>query len=315
MVVDLAGDGKEALDLLQGLPPPTYGAVLMDLEMPVLDRYEATRIIRSDSKFDALPIIALSSHALPAEKEQCRQIGMNGYINKPFNPELLWRTLLDAIRKNVVFSAGLSLPPALEGLAVVPGVAINGVNLQEGLERTDGDPQLYAKVVAEIVGNFPWGCATLLEFARKKDAKGGQGYAHMLRGMFGAIAAEEMAKSLAVIEELFRSGRDPQAQIFALHASYEALMDALRGYLHTAKTASFAVDDQGSESMAAFDPAWFEAFTACLEKGDFKAVEQWENRKNTLLDRYSSRDLERIDRALQDFDFTLALTYLNPPTS
>ncbi|MBV5316276.1 MAG: response regulator, partial [Desulfobulbaceae bacterium] len=315
MVIDHAGDGGEALNILRSLPPQTYGAVLMDLEMPVLDGYEATRIIRSDSKFDALPVIALSSHVMPAEKEQCRQIGMNGYINKPFNPELLWRTLLHAIRKNAAFPAVSSLPPAFEGMAVNPGVAIDGVNLQEGLKRTDGDPQLYAKVVAEIVGNFSGGCATLLEFARQKNAKGGHGYAHMLRGMFGAIAAEEMAKSLAVIEEIFRSGLNPQAQILALNEAYDALLDALRGYLHTASVSSFAADDQASESMAAFDPAWFEAFTVCLEKGDYKAVEQWENNKNTLIDRYSSRDMERIDRALQNFDFALALTTLKPPTS
>jgi len=315
MVVELAGDGGEALDILRNHPAQTYEAVLMDLEMPVLDGYEAARIIRSDSKFTALPIIALSSHAMPAEKEQCLQIGMNGYINKPFHPELLWRTLLRAIRKNVVFPAASLLPPAFEGMAIDPGVAIDGVNFQEALKRTEGDPRLYAKVVAEIVGNFSGGCAALLEFAEQKNAKGGHDYAHMLRGMFGAIAAEEMEKSLAIIEEIFRSGLDPRAQILALNEAYDALMEALRGYLRTTSVSSSAADDQDREGTAAFDPAWFEAFIACLEKGDFKVLELWENRRHTLLDRYSSRDLERIDRALKNFDFALALTTLKPPTS
>ncbi len=315
MVVELAGNGEEALEILHGLPPQTYGAVLMDLEMPVQDGYETTRIIRSESKFDALPIIALSSHVMPAEKEQCRQVGMNDYIKKPFYPELLWRTLLRALKKNAAFSAVSSVPSTLEGMAICPGVAIDGVNLQEGLKRTEGDPQLYAMVVAETVGNFSEGCATLLEFAKQKNSKDGQGCAHMLRGMFGTIAAEEMEQSLAVIEEIFRSGLDPQAQILDLNQSYTALIDALQGYLHTSSVSGFAASDQGSESEAAFDPAWFEEFIACLEKGDFKAFELWESRKNTLIARSSSRDLERIDHALKNFDFELALTYLKPQTS
>ena len=68
----------------------------MDLQMPVLDGYETSRIIRNDPKFKALPIIALSAHVMSFEKERCYRIGITGYINKPFDPECLWRTLLRA---------------------------------------------------------------------------------------------------------------------------------------------------------------------------------------------------------------------------
>ena len=306
MVTDFAVNGEEAIRTLHSLPPDTFGAVLMDLQMPVLDGYETSRIIRSDPKFDALPIIALSAHVMRSEKERCLQIGMNGYINKPFDPEHLWRALLRALRKDESVDAVPSSPPAAEQSN--PEKTVNGVNLSEGIKRAGGDSVLYAKVVAEVLNTSAFGCDDLLAFASAKDSKGGNARAHELRGVLGAIGAAVMQEELAAIEELFSKDEDPSRQILTLASPYADLMEALRRYL-----AANAPEPEGNELQKEdlrVDVTWLEALVNHLNRGNFEAVELWENNKTLLGDRFSPAEMEQISKALQQFDFAGALKYI-----
>ncbi|TYO83251.1 response regulator [Pseudomonas sp. CK-NBRI-02] len=82
----LATQGAEALARLE---QETVDMVLMDCNMPVMDGYEATRRIRQDGRWPALPIVALTANAMPEERERCRAAGMNDYLAKPFRREEL----------------------------------------------------------------------------------------------------------------------------------------------------------------------------------------------------------------------------------
>ncbi len=78
--VDVANDGAQAV---QRATENEYGLILMDLQMPVLDGYEAARLIRSFTRSACPPIIAVTAHTLNGEKQQCLEAGMNGYLPKP----------------------------------------------------------------------------------------------------------------------------------------------------------------------------------------------------------------------------------------
>jgi CheY-like chemotaxis protein len=65
----------------------------MDMEMPEVDGYEATRRIRKDGKQGSIPIIAMTAHALQGDRQRCLEAGMDDYITKPVNPQLLYKTL------------------------------------------------------------------------------------------------------------------------------------------------------------------------------------------------------------------------------
>ena len=90
IVVDLAENGEIATRMIVD---NEYQAVLMDMQMPVMDGIEATRIIRSSSRFQALPIIAMTANAMAADRERCLEAGMNDHIPKPIDPEELFRVL------------------------------------------------------------------------------------------------------------------------------------------------------------------------------------------------------------------------------
>jgi CheY-like chemotaxis protein len=89
--IELANDGQEALHKLEH--SAAFDLVLMDVQMPVLDGLEATRLIRKEPRWSALPIIAMTAHAMNGDKERCLEAGMNGYISKPVHPALLLSTV------------------------------------------------------------------------------------------------------------------------------------------------------------------------------------------------------------------------------
>jgi signal transduction histidine kinase len=89
--IALANDGQEALSTLAN--SDAFDLVLMDVQMPVLDGLEATRLIRKEQRWKHLPIIAMTAHAMNGDKERCLEAGMSGYISKPVHPSLLLSTV------------------------------------------------------------------------------------------------------------------------------------------------------------------------------------------------------------------------------
>lgn len=97
VVVTLASDGREALERYYR-EVDRYDVILMDLEMPEVDGYEATRIIRAGHQRPDIPIVALTAQALRGDRERCLAEGMNEYISKPIKPALLYRTLAQVVQ-------------------------------------------------------------------------------------------------------------------------------------------------------------------------------------------------------------------------
>ncbi|MBF0225680.1 MAG: response regulator [Desulfobacterales bacterium] len=96
--VMIANDGIEAIDILYSESALRFDAILMDLQMPEMDGYEATRKIRSDLQFKDLPILAVTAHAMVGDKEKCFEVGMNDYIPKPIDPKVLYQKLIQWIK-------------------------------------------------------------------------------------------------------------------------------------------------------------------------------------------------------------------------
>jgi CheY-like chemotaxis protein len=86
--IDVAGDGQQAITMLDSAQHP-YNVVLMDVQMPVMDGMEATRVLRRNPRWQSLPVIAMTAHAMNGDKERCLEAGMNAYIAKPVQPNHL----------------------------------------------------------------------------------------------------------------------------------------------------------------------------------------------------------------------------------
>ena len=95
--VDLAENGEIAVRMSK---ENDYDAVLMDMQMPVMDGVEATRVIRSDPSLQSLPIIAMTANAMAADRDKCLKAGMNDHVAKPIDPDELFTVLLRWIKQD-----------------------------------------------------------------------------------------------------------------------------------------------------------------------------------------------------------------------
>ncbi|MDN3638130.1 response regulator [Simiduia curdlanivorans] len=97
--ITIANNGQEAIDILLAHDPAYFKAVLMDVEMPLVDGYQATQFIRQKPEFHALPIIAMTAHAMKSDQQKCLDAGMNAFVHKPIKPAVLYDTLASQIRR------------------------------------------------------------------------------------------------------------------------------------------------------------------------------------------------------------------------
>ncbi|MBK5290209.1 MAG: response regulator, partial [Acidobacteriia bacterium] len=94
--VEVAGDGRQALELLD---KSNFDLVLMDIQMPELDGIRTAQKIRQESRWDNLPVIAITAHAMNGDREKCLQAGMNGYLSKPVLPAHLLDVLSEHLNR------------------------------------------------------------------------------------------------------------------------------------------------------------------------------------------------------------------------
>ena len=155
--VTVANNGREAVEILSSDPqPPPFDVVLMDLQMPEMDGYQATAKLRSDPRFATLPIIAMTAHATIEERQRCLAAGMNDHIAKPIDPGNLFETVArfytaGGSRARPIWtraSARLQRPPE-DGSHDLPSIA--GLDTKDGLSRVGGNRKLYLKLLRQFV--------------------------------------------------------------------------------------------------------------------------------------------------------------------
>jgi len=251
--VEMADNGLQALEMVQ---LKAYDAVLMDVQMPVMDGLEATREIRKLPALDGLPIISMSANVMRADIEASLAAGMCDTVNKPIEPEELWAVLLRWIRPH----AGIGEPPdggeaaAEEGgceptrataqaaepcaaaraprkstaKASAPKLelpdAIQGLDMPLGLARIGGNRAMYLKMLRLFARNQA-GLGEQLNVALARDDRvTAERLAHSCKGVAGSLGATEVQARAAELELALREGRSEQ------HLG--PLVEALTGPLH-----------------------------------------------------------------------------------
>jgi len=202
--VDIANNGQEAIDTIYLKADNYYHVVLMDIQMPVMDGYETTRLLRSQDRYASLPIVAMTAHAMLEEKQRCKSVGMNDHIAKPFELESLLQTLSVYYTNDV---PSLSLQTSLVAQndhtsGTCNGLPRNipGVNLTRGLSHCAGKVELYRKILQDHVRNYRNLTATLLTLQKKERWDEFSNIIHTFKGLSGTIGANDLQDLCARIE-------------------------------------------------------------------------------------------------------------------
>ncbi len=200
ITVKVAENGEEAITWLKD---QQFDAVLMDIQMPVMDGISATREIRKDARFSQLPIIALTANVFISEQNQFLAAGMNDHIGKPIDPDQLITTLAKwvhtahpaTLKQEEIKSVQPDAPPDLPGVRVV-----------ESLRRIGGNVNLYYSLLDMFRTNHRHIVEEIRASLSTNDLKTAERQAHTLKGITGSLGAEELQSQAGMLEKNLKNG-------------------------------------------------------------------------------------------------------------
>ena len=213
-----AGNGRDALQQLRDAP---FDLVLMDIQMPVMDGLQATRLIRADAALASLPVIAMTANAFARDREQSKAAGMNDHVSKPFEPAQLFEVMLRWLRPAVGHEA--APPPVPAAVAAEPGPV---VDVELGLRRCLGRPELYQKILRRYLKQRAATGNEIRAALETGEIEAGARAAHTListASMLGAPALADLARELHDAIDLAAPERWPAllARVDALQAEVD----------------------------------------------------------------------------------------------
>ncbi|GGZ01091.1 PAS domain S-box protein [Pseudoduganella plicata] len=301
VVVTAVWNGQEAVDAMSA-DPTRYDLVLMDVQMPVMDGYTATRLLRTRLGVRQ-PILAMSAGVTAAEREECLAAGMNDFIAKPVDVEQMMESLRQHLGRTDK-TAGAAATPAL------PAAAVFNVDRLAALGAGDPGQRLaLVTLVERMAREAPAELARAREVWEEGDAKAAGATLHALRGGVGSLGARDFAQATLRLEAALREGRGALvAGLFdEVARQLGATAAAARAWL--AAQASSAPEPVSS-GQPGERPAALAEWLALLEQRDLDAVTHYETLRTWLGTQLSAEDDAVVAAAMGALDFDTVLAVL-----
>ena len=249
--VDVAENGKVAVDKLK---QNKYDLVLMDLQMPIMDGFEATDEIRKMDEYKDLSIVAMTADAMTGVREKVINAGMNDYVTKPIVPKDLWTALTRWIKPGIRklpegFKKEVNKADSLADDTIdIP--AIEGLNVEEGLSHVSGNKKLYINLLAKVRDGYGKTAREIKEAVEKEDRELAVRLAHTVKGVAGNIGAKQVQEAAAVVEKALKDGEENKEILSSLDEVLSVLIVNLKQVnLEANKPAE---DESNKEKISSF---------------------------------------------------------------
>ncbi|MGD0414864.1 MAG: response regulator [Terriglobales bacterium] len=315
-IVTVANHGGEAVKILTaGDQAPPFDVVFMDLQMPEMDGFTATRLLRRDPRLQRFPIIAMTAHALVEERQRCLDAGMNDHVSKPIDPDNLFSTLLrwakprPRPRPVVDPQAPLPTPAKAADEVILPEIA--GINLADGLNRVAGNRRLYRDLLGQFAAKQGDAAAQISAALESKDLKLAERIAHTVKGVAGNLAITEVQSAAQKVEKAIRDGQDSVA------APLDALASLLRAQVHAIERAlQESAPAQPEEVLpSSFDgeaaSAAIARLKSLLDASDGESEEAFRRLREVVAGVVDKAHMDALSASISDFDFEAALLKLD----
>jgi two-component system sensor histidine kinase/response regulator len=316
LIVTIANNGQEGVDAAK---KNQHDAILMDIQMPVMDGFTASREIRNlRSEIRHVPIIAMTAHAMAGDEQKSIEAGMNDHVTKPIDPGQLFATLQKWIKPGEKIIERQQPPVStkqpesdqtVSNEEVLPD-SLPGFDIAAGLQRLMGNKSLYRKLLVDFGANYVETASEIREAIDAKDFEQIHSLVHNLKGLAGNLEAGNLQAAAAEMEKLFKgqaakttSGKELGQKFIELENALEQALDAVHALGPTAekKTIESSEDARASVPPELIKKA-AESIKAAVELGDVMKIKSIAEELKSESDAMAPFCNELVQLA-EDFDF------------
>jgi two-component system, sensor histidine kinase and response regulator len=323
IIIDIAENGNEAIQMVNS---SAYQAVLMDVQMPELDGYEASKIIRQNERFLKLPIIAMTAHAMKGDREKCLAAGMNDYVTKPIDPGILFETIgkwIEPLSPEKIVPitsgerrAGLERRQQITGRrfsdqteitskqtivkTILPEM-LPGMDLAAGLTRVGNDEEFYLDLLLDFAKSEQNAVIKITKAHQAGDIDEARLLSHTLKGMAANLSATQLQDAAYLLENSFAENKleTVNAQLQSTGAILEKLIKAI-----------LQIQQPESQSTSPLPIAFeleesFNTLLKLLKNNDLAANEAIKPIQNLLGKEYN-KELNELKNSIIALDFKKA---------
>jgi CheY-like chemotaxis protein len=296
-----------------------YDAILMDIQMPVMDGYTASREIRNlKSEIRNVPIIAMTAHAMAGDEQKSIEAGMNGHVTKPIYPDQLFATLQKWIKP--VTERTVVQKPQIIDVIPEPDRAVQdedelpeslpGFDLAAGLKRLQGNKRLYRKLLLDFGADYSGVAEEVREALAAKDFKQAHSLVHNLKGLSGNLEATDLQAAAVEMEKLVKgqtakttSDKELNRKFAKLENALEQALNAVQNISPTAEKKTIA---SSKDARASVPPEQIKKVTerikAAVELGDVMKIKSIAEELKSESDAVAPF-CDELVRLAEDFDF------------
>ena len=313
LVVSLASNGQEAVD---AVAENGFDVVLMDVQMPVMDGYEATRAIREDPQLGSLPIIAMTANAMAGDREKCLAAGMNDHVAKPIDPDDLFSTLAQWIEPGE--RKPVPEPPAAEQArdeaTDEPLPELPGIDAEIGLRRIGGNVASYRRLLLKFHSSQAGTDVVddIKQALKIGDVDSAERLAHTVKGVSGNIGAQDLHLAATDLDDALKAGD---------LSNIDSLLDRFGDALQQVRDSITALADHDTEQPVEPDEAGAEPdaevlgpllseLARLLRDDDMEAADRFDEIAEHLAKTPLASRLNELGESIGQYDFQSALECL-----
>ncbi len=292
--VETANNGKEAVEKVKNSGVPSrYSMIFMDIQMPEMNGFEATRTIRKMDAYKNLPIVAMTADVMPGIKEACLKAGMNDYLTKPINPE----------------EVGLSITKWIKSIKIVKKVSkkkkqkINGlksINLDEALARIGGKEDKFLNLLCKFYDNYK---NFSEDFSNLKTQDEKQIFVHTFKAVSGNIAAKDLYKAVVELEKKVINQEDYLNELNLVTTLLHKVLEEIKEYCKKKKKQKKKSDEMNENMLTDI----LQVIISRLKNSDPEIHEELKKIEPFLKD---NPDFKEAVQRIESYNFDEAVVFL-----
>jgi len=306
--VEISNNGQEALEQLD---KTKYDLILMDVQIPVMSGLETTTLIRKISHLKDIPIVAMTAHDTVRTKKECLAVGMNDFITKPLDIELLFSILIKWLaprsqKDGEKTDQPLPGPETITSCADLPD-SLPGINLAEGLGRLQSNKRLYLNLLTSFLNHYATVENEIAQTIQASDYRVVAVKAHTIKGAAANLSLVDVADSAGQLEEKAQ-GDDREEILVALQRFMDRMAVArqsIRSLPNVGKDDDRSLPLAESMDMVALSSLFRELYLF-LKNHDLRAATQFDLLKKQIKGREFDAELNRMEQMLANLDFVNA---------